>query len=253
MKIVALLCFYDENPAWLAATVASCARFCDHIVASDGGYFLFPEARSHSGIAAHEAIVETAYASGIGCTLHSPPDVWYGNEVEKRNHLVQTALTMTEPTDWLFRIDADEVVTDVPYDVRERLDATDLNVAGVTLWWRSTLAGSGAPDEVVRAVDAEGSQQQMRFLLRALPGLRVEGAHNFYVTDDKVLYGRADMHDQEPLEDLHDLRVEHRHHERLLGRNQRADEFNRRRDSLGIERVWETRVEHVDGRMVPLS
>jgi hypothetical protein len=253
VKIVALLNFFDEKPSWLAATVASCALFCDHLVASDGGYFLFPGARSHSGPAAHEAISETAYASGIGCTIHAPSDVWYGNEVEKRNHLVQLGMTIVEPGDWFFRIDADEVVTDVPEDVRERLERTDMNVGGVTLWWRSTLAGSGASDEVMREVDAEGSQQQMRFLLRALPGLRVEGAHNFYVTDDKVLYGRADMHDQLPLEDFHDLRVEHRHHERLRIRNERADEFNRRRDSLGIERVWETRVESVDRGRVEVA
>lgn len=256
MKVIALLCFYDEQPAMLAATVASLAKIADHVVASDGGYFLFPGARAHSGIESHEVITQTAYAAGIGCTIHAPTDVWYGNEVSKRNHLVQLGMTIAEPgVDWFLRIDADELVTDVPFDFRERLAATDCDAAGVTLWWRSSLNGTGADDQTVRDFDVEG-QDQMRFLLRALPGLCVEGAHNFYLAEKDgetvVLYGRRDMHDEVELADFHDVRLEHRHNHRIRARNARAEEFNQRRDQLGIERVWNMSMESVDGDMVPL-
>jgi len=40
---------------------------------------------------------------------------------------------------------------------------------------------------------------------------------------------------------------------RLRERNERAVEFNMRRDQLGVERVWETRVEHVDGSRVRVA
>jgi hypothetical protein len=164
---------------------------------------------------------------------------------------------MAEPgVDWLFRIDADEVVTDVPFDLRERLEASECDVGGVTLWWRTSL-GPDAPENVVREFDTGGHQDWMRFLVRAVPGLRVEGAHNFYLADKDgktvVLYGRKDMHTEEPMDDFNDLRIEHRHVYRNQRRNQRAEEFNLRRDSLGIERVWETRVENVDGEIVPIQ
>ena len=257
MKVIALLAFYDEQPSMLAATVASLAKIADHVVASDGGYFLFPGARAHSGIESHDAITQTAYACGIGCTIHAPQTIWMDNEVGKRNHLVQLGMTIAEPgVDWFLRIDADELVSDVPYDFRERLAATECDAAGVTLWWRSNLVGTGASDEVVREFDEPG-QDQMRFLLRAVPGLRVEGAHNFYLAERDgqtiVLYGRRDMHDEVPLADFHDVRLEHRHNHRIRARNQRAEEFNQRRDTLGIERVWQPMVEHVDGGMVVKS
>lgn len=238
MKVIALLNFYDENPAWLAATVTGCARFCDHVVASDGGYLLFPGARPHSGLDSHEAIANAAYAAGIGCTIHAPSTVWEGNEVGKRNHLVQLGMTIADPGDWFFRVDADELVTDVPHDLRHRLETTECDVGGVTLWWRSSL-GPDAPEHVARDFDTAGSQDWMRFLIRAVPGLEVVGAHNFYVAGDRVLYGRKDMHQEEPVDDFNDLRLEHRHVHRRRDRNVRAEEFNRRRDTLGIERVWD--------------
>lgn len=256
MKVIALLAFYDEQPAMLAACVASVAKLCDHIVASDGGYFLFPGADRHSGIEAHDVITQTAYAAGIGCTIHAPATIWYGNEVEKRNHLVQLGMTVAEPgVDWFLRIDADELVTDVPGDFRARLEATEEDAGGVTLWWRSHLQGTGASDEMIRDFDS-GGQDNMRFLLRALPGLRVEGAHNFYLAEKNggtvVLYGRRDMHDEVPLADFHDVRLEHRHNHRSHDRNMRAQEFNMRRDHLGVERVWQPKVESVTGELVTL-
>lgn len=257
MKVIALLNFYDETAAMLAACVASVAKCCDHIVASDGGYFLFPGADRHSGIEAHDVITQTAYSAGIGCTIHAPATIWYGNEVEKRNHLVQIGMTVAEPgVDWFLRIDADEVVTDVPEDFRARLEQTEEDAAGVTLWWRSHLQGTGATDATIREFDTEGGQKDMRFLLRALPGMRVEGAHNFYLAEKNgetvILYGRKDMHDEVLLADFNDVRLEHRHNHRIRTRNERANEFNMRRDQLGIERVTQPYVEHVDGEMVAL-
>jgi hypothetical protein len=255
MKIIALLNFYDENPNWLAANVTACARLCDHIIASDGGYFLFPDAKPHSGLESHEAITQAAYAAGIGCTIHSPKDIFYGNEVEKRNQLVQLGMTVADHGDWFLRIDADELITTVPFDIRERLERSECYAAGVTLWWRSHL-GPNAPADAQRDYDGNGHQNWMRFLIRAVPGLRVEGAHNFYLGEidgrTEVLYGRADMHDEVPMEDCNDLRLEHRHVHRNRDRNLRADAFNLRRDQLGVERVWFPKVEHVDGGMVQL-
>lgn len=253
MKVIGLLCFYDETSAMLAANVTALAKVCDHLVASDGGYFLFPGARPHSGIEQHDVITQAAYAAGIGVTIHAPDTVWMGNEVEKRNHLVQLGMTIATPDDWFLRIDADEVVTNVPEDFRARLEQTKEDVAGVTLWWRSHLQGTGAPLAAILEFDSEGSQSDMRFLIRAVPGLRVEGAHNFYVTDTQILYGRKDMHQEAEMADFNDLRIEHRHNHRIRTRNERAEEFNQRRDQLGIERVWATHVEHVDGHQVRVA
>jgi hypothetical protein len=40
MKIIGLLSFYDESPAWLSACVAGIGRWCDGLIAVDGAYAL---------------------------------------------------------------------------------------------------------------------------------------------------------------------------------------------------------------------
>ena len=89
-RIIGLVSWWDESPTWLAATVASMSRFCDHIVALDGRYALYPDQRLQSGTAELYAIIETARAAGVGITLHTAPRT-YADEMEKRTHQIGRA------------------------------------------------------------------------------------------------------------------------------------------------------------------
>lgn len=234
--IVGLLAWYDESPSWLSASVAAAARVCDHLIAVDGAYAGFPggEPCSESGQA--EAIREVCHALGVGYTIHTPRHVWAGGQVEKRTRMFELALTVCEPgRDWLFVIDADEVVLDAPEDLRARLADTGADVAGVTMIQRYDPE---AWPEMVRVIDVEPGSMMLnhRKLFRALPGLHVDGCHYCYRTGDTVLWGPGETPDAA---DMNDLRVLHRNMHRPLARKRKQETFYRLRAELGLERAPE--------------
>lgn len=240
MKIIATLCFYDEPPVWLASAVTSCARFCDHIVACDGAYWLFPGGRTKptSTAMAHEAIVNAATAAGIGLTLHVPTEPFIGNEVEKRNLMLRLAAAVGEPmVDWVFTIDADEIVVSHSDLLKHDLEQTDLHVAETT-----TRESSPAEDDQQREAYEAGARPY-RHLMRLLPNLRVVGAHWVYMGDHPTsgtlcLQGTSGVHKVEPALDVrHCVTKEHRHAWRGKRRQENAQDYYRLRDQTVAERI----------------
>lgn len=220
--IVGLLNWYEENPGWLAECVASASRLCDHLIAVDGPYIAFPGAfkKPYSGTEQADAILRTAAGVGMGCTIHQSRQPWSGRnggEVAKRDFMFQLGLTFTQPGDWFFRIDADEVLTDVPYDARDILAGTDHDVAEVTIWEREA---SGHIGETVDTIN--DYQSPFRCLFRAIPGIHIEQTHFTVTVGDRVLNGL----NQEPAETLWDMRLEHRTHQRTLARQRLKREYS---------------------------
>ena len=200
MKVIGLLSWYEEPVSWLAETVASAAKLCDHLIAVDGPYVEFPFAltKSASGTEQAETILHTAAGAGIGCTIHASRQPWWGNEVGKRSFMFELAQTITTPGDWLLVIDADEVLSQVPGDTRGLLEKSEADVAEVQLWERG---------------DQDKAYVQRR-LFRALRGIRYQDCH-YVVTAPadagaKVLSGDPRVHHLEPVEALWDVRLEHR-------------------------------------------
>jgi hypothetical protein len=252
MKIIGTLCFYDEPPVWLASTVTSAAKLCDHIVCCDGAYGLFPGAlrRPVSSAMAHEAITHAATAAGIGLTLHVPTTPFLGNEVEKRNLMLRLAATVGEPmVDWVFTIDGDEIVTYASSLVRTDLEDTILHVAETT-----TKESSPAEDDRQREAYEAGARPY-RHLMRLLPNLRVAGAHWVYWGDHPddgtlCLQGVRGVHRVEPALDLtHGVTKEHRHAWRGKQRQQNATDYYRVRDLTVAERVMPLMMDTGDGTM----
>lgn len=208
MRIVAVLSWYDEPVDWLRECVAS-ARFCDHLIAVDGPYAAFPYDNPSSPPDQAEAI----RGAWPGCAVRVPTEVWSG-EVAKRDYMFR--LAVAEGADWVFVIDADEVVTDVPGDLRERLAATQLHVAEATLMYEATPGWPLAPSQVRR-------------LFRVLPGIGYSGAHSRVVAEVdgmRVSLTDPDLSLCEPAEPV-DLRMRHRSHERSWDRQSRkADYYN---------------------------
>lgn len=199
--IVGLLSWYEEPCTWLAETVASAAKVCDHLLAVDGPYAEFPFAQSKpaSGADQAETILRTAAGAGMGCTLHAAGRPWAGNEVEKRSFMFDLAQTFTTEDDWLLVIDADEVVSHAPDNLRDLLIG---DVAEVQLWER------GDQD------DAFGARR----LFRALRGIRYQDCHYVVTAGPKILSGDPRVHALEPTTDLFGFRIEHRAKQRTAVR-----------------------------------
>lgn len=228
MRLIALLSWYDESPTWLAETVASIGKVCDHLIAVDGPYAMFPGALSKpaSGPEQVETILRVAAGSGIGCTIHAPREAWWGGEIEKRDAMFRLGETFTTPDDWYFIVDADEVISRAPSDLRPRLEASTSAAAELTLWERDTHS------RLAEIVDTStDSRSPLRRLFRALPGLHIEQAH-YVVTATtagrkRVLCGNPDVHTVEPAEQLWDLMLEHRRGQRTAGRLRLKDQYGR--------------------------
>lgn len=228
MRVIGMLSWYEEPASWLAECVAAMAPLCDHLVAVDGPYALFPGAvrKPASGSEQADTIARTAAGLGMGCTVHVPREPWWGNEVGKRDFMMRLALTVAEPgADWLLRVDADEVFSQVPVDTKALLAATGCDVAEVTMWERG---------------DGQDSQFPLRALFRALPGIGIEQAH-YVVTAPtggggrRVLCGNDTVHRAEPAEALWDVRLEHRTRQRSAMRRAQKDDYYRQLPE--IERV----------------
>lgn len=237
--IIGLLSWYEEHPSWLVECVASAARLCDHIIAVDGPYGLFPGStrKPFSGTEQADAILRTAAGTGIGCTLHSSRQPWWGGEVAKRDFMFKLGMTFAQPgTDWFLRIDADEVLTHVPPDTKQVLAGTDCDVAEVILWERE--ASSRVADLVDTSADYE---TPFRCLFRALPGIGIEQAHYIVtaVADGRrlVLRGNDSVHTQEPAQQLWDVRLEHRTRQRPVGRQRVKQAYYDAVEDFDVEHI----------------
>jgi hypothetical protein len=123
-RLIAVLSWFDEPLPLLASCLEGMARGgVDHLVAVDGAYQLFPGGEARSHIDQHAVLTAGTKQYGIGLTLVVPSAVWAGNEVEKRQYAFRQALAASEPGDWFWSLDADEIITAVPDDLKDRLAA----------------------------------------------------------------------------------------------------------------------------------
>jgi hypothetical protein len=239
-RIIGLLSWYDESSLWLNACITSLAPHIDHLVAVDGAYALYPNAKPQSRSDQAVAIIETCHAASIGVTLHRPQHVWYGNEIEKRNALFQHGELVADPgVDWYFVIDADCIIEKAPHDLKQTLAATVHDTATIAVWERGDPYRNQArlEHESTVALPAD-SHYTVRALFRAIPGLHVEGRHYWYrAPDGRTLWGDDDDPNLEPTLDLASglLQMEHRTHYRPMQRHQDAQDYYGRRARAGIE------------------
>lgn len=196
MKVIGLLSWYEEPASWLAETVASAAKLCDHLIAVDGPYAEFPFAltKPASGTEQADVITHTAAGAGMGCTVHASRQPWQGNEVEKRSFMFDLAMTITTTDDWLLVIDADEVLSQVPDDTREVLGKTEADVGELQIWERG---------------DQDKAFTQRR-LFRALRGIRYQDCHYVVTAPGKLLSGDPRVHRLVSTVDLSGVHLDHR-------------------------------------------
>lgn len=214
--IVGLLSWYDEDPTWLATAVAGFGRFCDHIVAVDGAYELYPGGKARSHPEQAHAIHAAAEATGAGCTVHRPNTKL--SEVEKRNLAVKLASSF-DP-EWLAVFDADLHVTDCdPGMLRAELAQTRANAAAYTIRDTSASGEWDAREPLIYRWTDDLAYVGNHYT--------ITGTHNGVATS---------LRDGEALELLPStLTVRHRRADRPLERRTAADGYALLRDVLQIE------------------
>jgi hypothetical protein len=214
VKLIALLSWYDE-PAWcLTELVTSLAAAgVDHVVAVDGAYMLYPEGRGQSPGEQSQAILSAAQGAGMGCTIHTPQDVWFGNEIEKRTFLFAAGHLIAEPgVDWLWIVDGDDRVQEA-LGLRDALEQTEFDVMSVMT------------DEVNDGT-REGSFPVRRLFRAQLAGIHLEDNHFTYLSGDGELLFEGYCIAREGLVDCDHLgfvRVDHRG-----GRSKLREDYARR-------------------------
>lgn len=233
---------FHESPSWLAATVASAAKLCDHIVAVDGRYLLYNHAMPVSPVQEAQTIVETAEGAGIGLTLHRPDGPFWGNEVEKRSLMARLALASATPMeDWIVVLDGDCYIRHVNKErVRWELENTDLHVAEYAAEEYMDPHNPDQPLDIALHRHLETVfQTPVRCVYRALPNLRHEGTHYSVcgeVDGEKTwLWGHKDQVDALRLTE--DLVVRHRNALRTVERRLAAATYYEQREILQIEEM----------------
>lgn len=254
MRIIGVLSWYDESEAWLAQCVASAARCCDHLVAVDGAYHLFPGGRARSPWGQAEAVIGACEAAGVGVTLHRPDSVWYGNEVEKRNHSLALARTCGGPDDWLLVLDADCVVSHVGEMLRSDLEQADTPVAVCDVIDSLDPGASEAMTEFVRTHMAPANWvTKGRLLYRNLDDLAYGPRHYLlsatWQGERAWLWGHPEYHDNclDACDVGQQLLITHRNRFRAAERMSRAGDYYRLRDELEIEPLRRVHMETTGG------
>jgi hypothetical protein len=107
MRIVAMISHYEENIVRLVDCISYVADLgATHVVMADGAYALFPDGRP-SSVTDIYALQMAAYERGLGSIFYEPREVFAGNEVQKRQEMLDLALAITDDDDWVMPWDAD--------------------------------------------------------------------------------------------------------------------------------------------------
>jgi hypothetical protein len=231
-RLIALLSWYDEPDAVLGQCLAGLQYAgVDHVVAVDGRYELFP-GEDHVSSPQQQGLIALACRTlGMGCSLHMPTMPWPG-EVEKRNFLFDQGLAVADPGDWFFVVDADIVVTCVPTDLKQRLAATDVDVA-CTKVRDMSAAAANRPDWP--------EYFDIRPLFRAQPLKTIVNHHTYTTLDGRALWRAAgeESGETEPALDLREfVELQHRPGSRGQDRQLKQAAYYGSREEAGIERHW---------------
>jgi hypothetical protein len=231
VRIFALLSWYDEEPEHLKRCVKSLAGFADVLVALDGAYATFPDAKPASSFVQRWALTDAVYESGLSYKTTEPYHPWE-SEVQKRATLFELGRRAgATPDDWFLIIDADMSLAEFKPEARGVLEATDLSVAEVR--WHD-----------VQINDVRCSTYSFRSMFRALPGLTVERTHYLYTVpldggycNRRFLWHMPDGHisDERALDLTEYVTLHHYNSSREPGRRSRALAYYRARDEAGLE------------------
>lgn len=235
--ITGCLSFFDEEPELLVECITALAGAgVDQLVAVDGPYALYPHTSTSSSRKALDAIRWATRKHRINLLLSGGGHAWDGNEVEKRQHMLQLARgaqpkgkwnQIRLANDWLLIVDADHV-WESDGDLHDLLKPADTR-KHYSFFAMVSFAEVFQPDGTPIYSPA-------RPLMRARWDLRMGTNHYTYEIDD----GFSTFLDR-PMStmrayDLTDrVRVVHRVHDRDPEKRSRQGAYYEQRDSRRLE------------------
>lgn len=261
MRVIGCLVWYDEQPSMLATAAAGLGKVADEIIAVDGAYAMFPSATVRSHPEQAEAIIRACETEDVGVTVHRPRQLFFGNEIEKRNLSLRLAAAFADEGDWILVWDGDYHLHHAdPKLLRHQLENTECLAATYTILESiDYLSDDGTDENSIRRELALRSPANTRYTIRTrglyrwTPDLHYENAHflmkGTYNGEERWVYG-PDLVGGKTIgwespdnpygfcqaENLdRNLVVYHRRGERPMVRQQAAEEYYRRRDLAEIE------------------
>ncbi len=221
--IVAMISFYDEDPRCLSRCVNDLAEIgVDHIVVVDGAYDAYPRGQKISPGVRIDELMRDSEMCGIDLDAYDGHQ-WSGNEVEKRQFMLDRAIEVAGIGGWLVIWDADyQIACKIEHgDVSRSLSDTHHDVACVSFTESST----------------GGGWHPMAMFMRAILGTVMDGNHHTYLFPD----GRRSQVLRRPVPrsaavlDMSEVLIYHGVHERDPARRQKQTEYYEERERLGLE------------------
>jgi hypothetical protein len=195
-----------------------------------------------------EAVMGAAESAGVGCLIHRPNTLFFGNEVEKRNlTLALAAPFLKQDEDWVLVFDADcHVFRCDPIAVRGRLENSTEDLASYTYLDVEDMFSLPELAKMVRDDDySTESTGRTRDMYRWHPSLMYGPQHwitsrEYSVKGKKGAVERRWLRNyksgaQDILDLDSDLVVYHRSRDRAMVRRQAQDEYYRARELHGVE------------------
>lgn len=230
MRLIALLAWLDEQPLDLMSTVEDLSRLgVTDLVAVDGAYANYPLEDGelpYSPPYQADALVWKCDKHKIGLTLDRPTRAWQGDEVAKRQRLLDLAGIIAGKEEvWLCIWDADFRLHGEAPDIHNILRYSD---RGVDI----NITDDPRPaDELIPE-----SWFRFKMFMRYEHGMHMGTAHYQYCYPDGHSWWvqpRREM-DAAPLSSVH---VRHLKHLRSRDRLDRQRIYYERRDGAGLETV----------------
>lgn len=223
MKLIALLSFFTEDWDYLAGDIEDLhALGVSAVVAVDGVYSRYDgPRRSPAGLVEDLYFLTDRYDMDL--LLYQPTEPWAGDEVQKRQVMIDLAWSIAEDGDWFVVWDCDYKLLDIPED---------------RMWAARRLALSQDVFATVSFTESTNDDgwHPMQMFIRAQP-VTMEGNHHTYLLAD----GRRSQILRRPVSnmadalDLSEIKVRHRVHERDPERRKKQTTYYERRDRDGVE------------------
>lgn len=169
-----MLAWYREPPELLYEAVSTAGLFVDRVVAYDGAYKRWPNAKTRSTKEEVAAIKEAGREMDIETVVYQPRKLWDG-QIQKRHNLLRYS---AEGSSWVMPLDADWVIWCDGDEVRDELAKIKADVVNVRFY---------TPENPAKTVEqkaatewhaaAEGTEHHLPLIFRALEDMRIETTH----------------------------------------------------------------------------
>lgn len=219
--VTVMLNWYEESEAELTRVVKDVARLgATKIVAVDGAYENFPGGKARSNHRQGQILRIATGLRDIDLVLYEPSSTWKGDEVAKRQAMLDLALAVTPEDGWLLIFDADWRVLEAPEWIEDYLSWTKADAIEV---------------EFTSEPTGTTGFHLARIFLRAHPSLKMGFNHYTYELPDgtysEVLVRNSTMY----AEQNHEIKIHHLHHARDPERHAKQVAYYEVRDGQKLE------------------